>query len=68
MSRLPAVVFAMLAVASAGAFFVVQHLKSTTPLIAGIRGPDPAAFNPRAGITCPVNGNPVDFAHTRISF
>lgn len=68
MSRLPAVVFAMLAMASAGAFFFVQHLKSTTPLITGIRGPKPSAFNPRTGVVCQVAGSPVDFARMEISF
>lgn len=72
MSRLPAVVFAMLAVASAGAFFVVQHLKSTTPLIAGFPAPAPAVFNPRAGVVCTVatkhGPTRVDFSKMRISF
>ena len=68
MSRLPAVVFAMLAMASAGAFFFVQHLKSTTPLITGIRGPKPSAFDPRSGVVCQVSGAAVDFAKMEISF
>ena len=68
MTRLPAVVFAMLAVATAGAFFVVQHLKSTTPLITGVSAPVPSAFNPRSGVVCQVNGQSVNFKQMLISF
>ena len=67
-TRLPAVVLAMLAVATAGAFFVVQHLKSTTPLITGVSAPVPSAFNPRSGVVCQVNGQAVDFKQMQISF
>jgi hypothetical protein len=67
-SRLPAAVLAMLAVATAGAFFVVQHLKSTTPLITGASAPVPSAFNPRSGVVCQVNGQAVDFKQMKISF
>ncbi len=47
MRRLPAVVFAALVVATVGAFFVTQHLKVSTPLIAGDPHPYPANISPR---------------------
>jgi hypothetical protein len=40
------VVFAGLVVATLGAFFISQHLKVTTPFIAGLPHPEPAAINP----------------------
>jgi FlgD Ig-like domain len=46
MSRLPRVAFAGLVLATIGAFFVAQHLKVTTPLIAGSPRPFPAVINP----------------------
>jgi hypothetical protein len=62
--RLPAVVFAVLAAATVGAFFVVQHLKVSTPLIAGFPAPRPAVFNPRSGVVC----GGVDYRRMQISF
>jgi hypothetical protein len=41
------VAFAALVVATVGAFFVSQHLKVSTPLIAGDPHPYPAAISPR---------------------
>ncbi len=46
MRRLPAVAFALLVLATVGAFFVAQHLKVTTPLVAGNPRPFPAVINP----------------------
>jgi hypothetical protein len=46
------VVFAVLVVATVAAFFVTQHLKVTTPLLAGFPAPDPNVINPVAGGTC----------------
>lgn len=46
MSRLSLAAFVVLAVATVGAFFVTQHLKVTTPLIAGAPKPAPAAISP----------------------
>jgi hypothetical protein len=44
--------FAGLVVATVAAFFITQHLKVATPLIAGFPRPVPAAINPVAGTTC----------------
>lgn len=46
MSRLPKAAFVTLVVATVGAFFVTQHLKVSTPLIAGFPRPYPAAISP----------------------
>jgi hypothetical protein len=45
-NRLPLAAFAALAVATVGAFFVTQHLKVSTPLIAGFPKPTPAVISP----------------------
>ncbi|MHB8657515.1 MAG: FlgD immunoglobulin-like domain containing protein [Solirubrobacteraceae bacterium] len=52
MRRWPLVAFAALVLATVAAFFVTQHLKVTTPLIAGSPSPSPEAFNPVDGRTC----------------
>ncbi len=44
--------FAALAIATVAAFFVTQHLKVTTPLIAGLPAPSPAVIDPVSGGTC----------------
>ena len=44
--------FVALAVATVAAFFVTQHLKVTTPILAGAPAPSPAAINPIAGRQC----------------
>jgi hypothetical protein len=64
--RLPQIAFAALIAATVAAFFITQHLKVSTPLIAGPRGPSPAVFNPLRGITC--GDPPVDYRRTSISF
>jgi FlgD Ig-like domain len=46
------VVLAVLVVGTVAAFFVTQHLKVTTPLLAGFPAPDPDVINPVAGGTC----------------
>ncbi len=51
MSRLALAAFAALAVATVAAFFVTQHLKVTTPLIAGLGRPNPETISP-AGTGC----------------
>ncbi|HZU61708.1 MAG TPA: FlgD immunoglobulin-like domain containing protein [Solirubrobacteraceae bacterium] len=73
MRRLPVIAFALLALATVAAFFLIQHLKVTTPLIAGNPSPFPSRISPRDGGTCTVrtpNGStaPVSFRHTSISF
>jgi FlgD Ig-like domain len=64
--------FAALVVATVGAFFVTQHLKVTTPLIAGEPAPFPAWINPVNGNTCYDSGaNPpryVSHRYTTLSF
>jgi hypothetical protein len=71
-TRLPVAAFVALAIATVGAFFVTQHLKASTPLIAGSPRPLPAAINPVDGGTCRVmahNGpRKVSFRRTSISF
>lgn len=52
MNRLPVYAFSLLVVATAAAFFIVQHLKVTTPLINGFPAPSPAVINPVNGTTC----------------
>lgn len=52
MTRLPVAAFVALAVATVAAFFVTQHLKVTTPLLAGSPAPHPAAINPVNGQVC----------------
>jgi FlgD Ig-like domain len=51
-TRLSTGAFAVLVVATIGAFFVTQHLKVTTPLLAGTPRPDPAVIDPRNPTVC----------------
>jgi hypothetical protein len=62
--RLPALAFAALVVATVGAFFVTQHLKSSTPLYAGFPRPNPQWINPRSGAVC----DGVSHRSTTVSF
>ena len=55
--------FAALVAATVAAFVVTQHLKVSTPLIAGFPSPSPSTINPY-GATC----NGVSHARMRISF
>jgi flagellar hook capping protein FlgD/N,N-dimethylformamidase beta subunit-like protein len=71
--QLPVAAFVALAIATVGAFFVTQHLKVTTPLIAGHPSPHPAAFDPVNGKTCLLRNHagvrvPASFRRTQISF
>jgi hypothetical protein len=52
--RFPVVAFAVLGLATVAAFFIIQHLKVTTPLIAGNPVPFPSVINPRSGGRCSV--------------
>lgn len=65
--------FGLLAAATVAAFFIIQHLKVTTPLIAGNPVPFPAAINPVGGGTCPARAPDrrlvqVSFRRTSFSF
>jgi hypothetical protein len=51
MRRLPIVAFGALVAATVAAFFVTQHLKSSTPVITGMSYPN--AFSPNAGNCTP---------------
>jgi hypothetical protein len=62
--RLSTGAFAVLVVATVGAFFVTQHLKVTTPLIQGFPQPVPGVINPLHGVTC----GKYDSGSTTISF
>jgi hypothetical protein len=50
--RLPVAAFAALVVATVAAFFITQHLKVATPLLAGAPAPVPAVINPISGVAC----------------
>jgi hypothetical protein len=54
--RLPVAAFVALAIATVAAFFFTQHLKVTTPLLAGFPAPSPSAINPVDGQVCRVPG------------
>jgi len=64
-SRLTTSAFAVLVAATIGAFFVTQHLKVTTPLLAGTPRPVPAVIDPLHGVPC-VQGR--NSGSTTISF
>jgi hypothetical protein len=68
MSRLPALGFAALVVATVAAFFVTQHLKVTTPLIAGAPAAVPSWINPVDGVTCGPPTERVNHRVMKISF
>ncbi len=73
MRRLPVAAFVALAVATVAAFFVTQHLKVTTPLIAGTPIPFPGSINPVNGRVCRVQSprgvkERVSFKQMAISF
>jgi hypothetical protein len=72
-SRLPVAAFTGLVVATVAAFFVTQHLKVSTPLIAGLPRPVPSWINPvdggRCWITTPTGTRElVSFKRMKISF
>ena len=66
--------FVVLALATVAAFFIIQHLKVTTPLIAGNPTPFPPTINPVSGGTCtvkdPATGKdmPVSFRNMTVTF
>lgn len=64
MRRLPIVAFAALVAATVAAFFITQHLKVSTPLIAGTPRPVPSVINPLGGTAC----GGIDHRRMRVSF
>jgi FlgD Ig-like domain len=69
-TRFPLAAFATLVVATVAAFFITQHLKVSTPLLAGTPAPFPAAINPVSGVTCyqPAAHKYVNHREMQISF
>jgi hypothetical protein len=69
-TRLPVIAFAALVAATVAAFFITQHLKVSTPLLAGFPRPVPAAINPVGGRRCydPAVGKTLDYRMMTISF
>lgn len=73
MKKLGVTAFVVLGLATVGAFFLIQHLKVSTPLIAGNPVPFPPMINPVGGGMCIVD-NPagqreaVSFRRMSISF
>ena len=62
--------FAVLVAATVAAFFITQHLKTSTPLLTGTPAPFPAVINPVGGVTCyePASRRYVDHRQMQISF
>ena len=52
MTRLSTGAFAVLVAATIAAFFITQHLKVTTPLLAGTPRPVPGVIDPLHGVPC----------------
>jgi hypothetical protein len=72
-TRVPVAAFVALVIATVAAFFVVQHLKVSTPLVAGRPAPVPSTINPVDGGVCAVrNGKGmltrVSFGTAKVSF
>jgi hypothetical protein len=69
MKRLAPSVFAVLALATVGAFYLTQHLKVSDPLINGLPRADPAVINPLAGGFCvDLDKKYVSFRSTKVGF
>jgi flagellar hook assembly protein FlgD len=72
--RVPIAAFVALTIATIAAFFIVQTLKVTTPLLSGFPAPHPAAINPIAGGVCKLTAGrppklvPTSFRRMSISF
>jgi hypothetical protein len=72
--RLPVAAFVALAILTVAAFFFTQHLKVSTPLVAGNPKPHPAAINPVSGGVCPYPSGahgrlkPTSFRRMKVSF
>jgi flagellar hook assembly protein FlgD len=72
-SRAPVAAFVALVIATVAAFFVVQHLKVSTPFIQGRPAPVPNTINPVYAGSCPMrNGKGavrlVSFRRMKVSF
>jgi hypothetical protein len=66
--RLPQIIFGLLVVATIGAFFIVQSLKTEPPISWHLPSPIPADFNPVFGRTCKSRkGVPLDYRHTTLA-
>jgi hypothetical protein len=66
--RLPQIAFALLAVATIGAFFLVQVLKTLSPLLWAVPIPKPSAINPVHGRLCrSLSGELLNYRHTQIT-
>jgi hypothetical protein len=52
MKRFPLAAFLVLAGATVAAFFIVQHLKVSTPLLSGFQQPSPPEIDPLLGRSC----------------
>lgn len=70
MTRLPFAAFMALVVATVAAFFITQHLKVATPLLAGFPRPVPAGINPVSGTYCydPAVRKTLNYRQMSISF
>jgi FlgD Ig-like domain len=72
--RLPVAAFVALAIVTVAAFFFTQHLKVSTPLVAGDPMPHPATINPVSGGVCPYPSGahqrlkPTSFRSMTVSF
>jgi hypothetical protein len=64
LKRLPVIAFGVLVAATVAAFFITQHLKVSTPLIAGFPRPEPGVINPLDGVVC----GGVNHRRMRVSF
>ena len=68
-ARVPLVLFAVLALATVGAFYLTQHLKTSNPLINGAPRADPPVINPQAaGVCTDEAGKSVSFRSTALAF
>ncbi len=68
--RLPQIAFAVLALATIGAFFLIQALKTSNPLLWPPLRSIPAAINPLAGQVCKSGNNkhtPINYGETRLT-
>jgi len=68
MRRLPAIGFALLALATVGAFFLIQSLKTAPPLLWAPLFHIPADFNPVNGRICTSSkGVPINYRETKLT-